>query len=158
MRFSKTPQLLGMTLLFGLGACATTRGAHPIDASEAHSCFRGVCQPMTEAADSIEVFMSDAASGLVLVHAYRGTVIEHGQSVPAEWHLAGPGHLVLAWTTPDGEHWRSELDQRGSELDGTASVSTDSLASAEKRALRLQRIECSSVSGKLGGTAEQRAQ
>jgi hypothetical protein len=89
--------------------------------------------------------MSDAATGLFNVHAFRATVVERSHATLAEWHQAGLGHVVLVWRDSAGRQWRGELDQKAMELSGTARLLSDSGTVTELRELQLRRIACVSI-------------
>jgi hypothetical protein len=133
---------IALTSIALLGACASLPARSESPPSGEHSCYRSATPLLSRSAARLSgqwLVLSDRGGEAVGAHWYDGRIVEEsGTWHRVRWQSVGRGSIRVRWTEGSTEG-TMELNDRGTELVGTAQSGTES------RQVRATRVDCATI-------------
>jgi hypothetical protein len=133
---------IALTSIALLGACASLPARSESPPSGEHSCYRSATPLLSRSAARLSgqwLVLSDRGGEAVGAHWYDGRIVEEsGTWHRVRWQSVGRGSIRVRWTEGSTEG-TMELNDRGTELVGTAQSGTES------RQARATRVDCATI-------------
>lgn len=135
--------LIALTSLALVGACASLPARTDSAPSGDHSCYRSATPLLSRSATRLSgqwLVLSDRGGEAVGAHWYDGRIVEeNGAWHPVRWQSIGQGSSIRVRWNVGSTEGTMELNDRGTDVVGTAQSGSDSWQ------VRATRANCASV-------------